>query len=176
MLVQWLLIAICSFNLAHSNTLAVKHPLHVSVTEINYEPGEQILEITVKLFTDDYETILRQLYGKKTDFSVPGYQGEMAIMVKKYINDHLSIYLDGKKVNFYYLGHEIIDMAVNNYFQAENIKPFEKVRIENTCLYDLYDDQTSVCHFVVAGKRQSTKVTKPDSKIEFTFAKPNPFH
>ncbi len=174
MFLVWYCLLLFTFH--SRTTVPVDHPLHVSVTEMNYEVGERTLEITVKIFTDDYETVLSQLYGKRCDFSSPQYQSAMSQMVKQYIPEHLKIYLDGKKVNYYYLGHEIIDMGVNNYFQAEDVTPFTKVRIDTDILYSLYEDQSSVCHFIVAGKRQSEKVTNPDRMIEFTFEKPNPFH
>jgi hypothetical protein len=47
------------------------HPLHVSVTEINHNAADKTLEISCKLFTDDFEKVLSQNYKTKVDLINP---------------------------------------------------------------------------------------------------------
>ena len=38
------------------------HPFHVSTTEINQNAKDKILEISCRIFTDDFESILEKNY------------------------------------------------------------------------------------------------------------------
>ncbi|MET0461971.1 MAG: DUF6702 family protein, partial [Chitinophagaceae bacterium] len=38
------------------------HPIHLSVTEINHNAADRTLEISCKIFTDDFEKVLAQNY------------------------------------------------------------------------------------------------------------------
>jgi Domain of unknown function (DUF6702) len=39
------------------------HPLYISVTEINHNAKDRILEVSCKIFTNDLETVLEKMSG-----------------------------------------------------------------------------------------------------------------
>ncbi|HXL58320.1 MAG TPA: DUF6702 family protein, partial [Chitinophagaceae bacterium] len=43
------------------------HPFFVSMTDINYNSKEKELEISVRIFTDDFENTLRKYHSTKID-------------------------------------------------------------------------------------------------------------
>ena len=45
------------------------HPFHVSTTEINHNTSDKTLEISCKVFTDDFESALTKQYHTKADLS-----------------------------------------------------------------------------------------------------------
>ena len=51
-----------------NNNNNIIHPLHVTTTELNYESEQNSLEVTIKVFTDDFEQILSKKFHKKADF------------------------------------------------------------------------------------------------------------
>ena len=153
------------------STSSLIHPLHVSVVEINYDIPEKTLEITARIFTDDFEKVLGKKFGKKADFYSTTYTEQMAAMVKAYIPEHLTVWLDKKPIKYIYLGHEIIGEAVFVYFQAENTPLFSTLELKNSLLYDLFDDQSSINHVIVAGKRHSNKIVGPETTASFKFEK-----
>jgi hypothetical protein len=145
------------------------HPFHVSTTEIQHNASEKTLEISCRIFTDDFESALSKVYKTKTDFSAPAMKTAMDDLVKKYIPGHLQISVDGKPVSLKVLGWEKESEAVFVYLEADNIPSVKKVEVVNSILFDLFDDQMNLVHFFVNGNRKSIKLTYPEKKAMFAF-------
>ena len=145
------------------------HPLHVSVTEINHNDTEKTLEISCKLFTDDFEKVLTQNYKTKVDLINPPDRPAMEKLVSDFILTHLSIKADGKPVQLSYIGYERDNDAIYSYFQADNIKPVKKIDITNHILHELFTDQINLLHVIVGGKRKSYKLDYPQQEASFSF-------
>jgi len=145
------------------------HPFHVSTTEINHNSTDKTLEISCRIFIDDFESCLSKQYHTKADLSAASMKTSMDTLVKKYLNTHLQIKADGRAVPIHYLGFEKEDEAANAFFEADNISTVKKVEITNSILHDLYDDQMNIIHVVVGGNRKSTKLDYPNKEASFSF-------
>ncbi len=146
------------------------HPYHVSATEIEYIAGERKVEISSRIFTDDFEAVLSKLYKARIDFSNAAMKKEMNEWVKKYISTHLIVRSAGKGVPLTLFGWEQDHEAINVYTTAIFDKfDTKNITVENTILYDQFDDQLNIIHFIVEGKRKSTKLNYPDRKAVFSF-------
>lgn len=144
------------------------HPIHVSVTEINHNAAYKTLEISVRIFTDDFEKVLGKNYKTRIDLINPDRKG-MDKLVSDYIKTHLSVKVDGKPVNFSYLGFEKEDEVINSYLQVDNITTVNKMELVDKLMHDLFTDQTNLIHVMVGGKRKSTKLDYPETKTEINF-------
>ena len=147
----------------------VRHPLHVSTTELSYNAKEKSLEISCRIFTDDFESILAKLYKQKTDLSKPTMKAAMDDVVKKYLVSHLQLKVNGKPVNLQYIGFEIDHEATNIYLEVNKVSAFKTAEVTNTILYDLFDDQMSIVHVTNGKTRQSTKILFPDKTFTTNF-------
>ena len=145
------------------------HPLHVSVVEINHNATDKTLEISCKLFTDDFEKVLTQNYKTRVDLINPPIKAAMDTLVKKYILSHLSLIVDGKPRQFTYVGFEHENEAVYGYVQIENISSVNKIDVTNKLMQDLFTDQINLIHVIVGGNRKSTKLEYPASQASFKF-------
>jgi hypothetical protein len=145
------------------------HPIHLSVTEINHNAGEKTLEISCKIFTDDFERVLAQNYKTKVDLTNPPDKAAMEKLVNDYVQKHLSIKADGKPVAFTALGFEKDQDVVYSYFQVDNIASVKSIGLTNTLMYDLFEDQISLIHVTVGGKRKSGKLDYPAKETSFSF-------
>jgi hypothetical protein len=145
------------------------HPFHVSTTEINYNATDKSLEISCRIFTDDFESCLAKSFHTKIDLSAANMKTAMDTIVKKYISQHLQIKADGKLAAIKYLGFEKQDEAIDIYFEADNIPTVKKVDVTDSILFDLYDDQLSIIHVIVGGNRKSTKLDYPKTAASFEF-------
>ncbi|MCX3264113.1 hypothetical protein OQZ29_05115 [Pedobacter agri] len=157
------------FCICFTVSAGIKHPLHVSTTEVSFNQKDKTLEISCRIFSDDFESILAKNYKQKTDLSNPAMKNAMDEMVKKYINSHLQIKANGKAVAMKYIGFEIDHEATNIYLEVEKISSLKAVEVTNTILYDLFDDQMSIVHLVKAQTRKSTKILYPDKKFATNF-------
>ena len=144
------------------------HPIHVSVTEINHNAADKTLEVSVRIFTDDFETVLAKNYKTRVDLINPDKKA-MDKLVSDYIKTHLTIRADGKPVNFSYLGFEKEDEVINSYLQVDNITTVNKIELVDQLMHDLFTDQTNLIHVIVGGKRKSVKLDYPETKTEISF-------
>jgi uncharacterized protein DUF6702 len=149
--------------------IRIFHPYYISVVEINHNSTDKTLEISCKIFTNDFETTLEKNFRTKVDLSHPKDKATTDKWITEYIKKHLSIKVDGKDVNISYLGFEKDEEAVFSYFQADNVVAVKKVNVFNSLLHDFSDQQINIIHFSVGGKRQSTKLDYPNTEATFQF-------
>jgi hypothetical protein len=147
----------------------VPHPFHVSVVEINPNTADKTLEISCKIFTDDFEKVLAQNYKTKVDLINPPNKVSMDSLVKKYIFSHLLIKADGKPVKLQYLGFENESEAAFSYIEVENISAVKKIEVTTNIMHDIFTDQVNIIHTIVGGKRISNKLDYPNKETSFSF-------
>ena len=164
-LFKWLVTGMLIFN----NNTAGLHPIYVSVTEIEHNAAEKTLEISCKVFTDDFEKTLRKNYNTAVELAAPKDKAAMDKLISDYIPKHLLINVDGKTVALQYVGYEQKEEGIISYFQANNISSIKKITVTDNVLYDYQKEQVSVLHITVNGKRQSTKVNNPEDRVSFEF-------
>jgi hypothetical protein len=146
-----------------------KHPVFMSVTEIEHNAKAKTLEISCKLYTDDFEKTLRANYKTKIDLIDEKVHAQMEKYVNDYLKKRLQINADGNQTKLKYIGFEKIDEAVYVYYEAQNIATVKKIDVKNSILYDYKATQISLIHATVNGKRQSTKLINPEVNASISF-------
>jgi hypothetical protein len=164
---KWLLIPLLGLSVSAGKP--VPHPFHVSVVEISHNTVDKNLEISCKIFTDDFERVLVKNYKTKVDLINPPDRKATDKLVEDYIRTHLALTADGKPVNFSYLGFEREDDAIYSYIEVQNVPAVKKIDITNRLMYDLFDDQTNLMHVIVGGNRKSGKLEYPKAEASFSF-------
>lgn len=166
-LYKWLILSMLSTGLLSASP--GPHPFHVSVTEINHNAADKTLEISCKIFTDDFEKVLAKDYSTKVDLTNPPNKAQMDSLVKKYIFGHLALKVNGKLVSLVYVGFEHESEAVYGYVEVDNVPSVNKIDITNSLMYDMFDDQISIIHMIVNGNRKSTKLNYPEKETSFSY-------
>jgi hypothetical protein len=163
-LFKWLLIGGLVFNPA-----ATYHPIFVSVTEIEHNAKDKTLEISCKIFTDDFEKTLRQAYKTYVDLLKPRDKNAMNKLVADYVQKHLLIKIDGKTAALQFLGYEQDEEGIVSYYQVNNIATVKKLDITDNILFEYKKEQISIIHTTVNGNKKSTKLVNPEDKYSFEF-------
>lgn len=145
------------------------HPYYISVVEINHNATEKTLEISCKIFTNDFEATLEKNVKAKVDLSNPKDKASDDKWINDYIKSHLSIKADGRDVHFTYVGFEKEEEAIYSYFQVDNIPSVKNIDINDSILHDFSDQQINIIHCTVGGKRQSTKLDFPKTAASFSW-------
>ena len=146
------------------------HPVYISVTEINHNPAEKSLEISCKIFTNDFEQTLTKAFNAKVDLFNPKDKAVLDKQITEYMRKHLVLKTDGKPVTLELVGYEREEDALWSYWQVTNMpNPPKKVDISNSILYDMFNQQINLMHVTVGGQRKSTKVNYPDMAASFQF-------
>lgn len=163
-LFKWLLIGGLVFNPA-----ATYHPIFVSVTEIEHNTKEKTLEISCKIFTDDFEKALRSTYKTYVDLLQPKDKNAMNKLVADYVQKHLLIKVDGKAATLQFLGYQQDEEGIESYYQVNNVPSVKKLDITDNILFEYKKEQISIIHTTVNGNKKSTKLVNPDDKYSFEF-------
>ena len=158
-----------SNNAFDSNPIEKLHPFYVSVTEMFENKKAEILEISCKIFTDDFEKTLRMHYTNKIDLLNPPDKGVADKLIKDYINKHLTISIDGKMQTLVYVGYEKNEEGIECYFQINKPIIHSQVTIVNNVLFEYKPEQVNILHLTVNGKRQSKQLVNPNDRTTFNF-------
>ncbi len=161
--------AITVFKWLYLLAFNVMHPVYISVTEINHNADEKTLEISCKIFADDFENVLTKKNRSAISLTKPKDKAALNKMIAEYFGQHFSLKADGRNAAIFYLGFEIEDDAIYCYLQASDISSVKKIEAFNTLLHDLNNNQTNIMHVTVKGNRKSTKLDYPSSEAEFKF-------
>jgi hypothetical protein len=148
---------------------ATKHPIYVSVTEIQYNAKDKTLEISCKIFTSDFENILKSKTKSKINLLQPSDKKLMESLVNQYIQQHLKIKVVGVLKPMEFLGYEQNEDAIQSYFEIDNVAHLKKIDIQDDILYEYKSEQISIIHVVVNGNRKSTKLVNPDSSFSLSY-------
>ena len=147
------------------NRKLAKHPLHLGSVELNYNTKSATVEVSCRVFTDDFEDLLGKNFKTKADLSAPAKHKDMDVLIKKYMSSHLQISGNGKVLPLNYLGFDNDNEAIIIYMETVPVKSLKTMETSCTILYDSFDDQTNIFHVIFNGNRKSSKLTYPDKKF-----------
>ena len=149
--------------------LMLLHPFYISVTDINHNSKEKSLEISIRIFTDDFEKTLRQNFNTKIDLTNPTNKKAMGEWVTHYISNHFKLKVNGKLTPLSYIGFEKIEESIWCYFEVQHVTTLQNLHISNSILYDWQPKQTNMHIIKYNGKEQSRKLDNPETELNFSF-------
>lgn len=144
----------------------LSHPIYMSVTSIEHNSKDHSLEITSKLFADDFEKVLRKQNKTKIDLLSEKSRNEMNQLVFDYLKRHLKITVNEAPKELRWVGYEQQQDAIVCYLEVLNIPDVKKIQVFDDILYEYQKEQISILHLTVDGKRTSTRLINPNA--EFT--------
>ncbi|CAN5157953.1 hypothetical protein BH09BAC3_BH09BAC3_17130 [soil metagenome] len=137
------------------------HPIHVSVTEIEYNEKVKSLQIVSRIFIDDLELSVRKQVGQESlDLIEPKNGKTTDQLMTAYLAEHFKVKVDGKVVKVNYLAHEVEDLAIICYLEVDNIKKLKTIEITNTIIQDIHEDQSNLVHITFKGPVKSYRLTR----------------
>ncbi|HXB09955.1 MAG TPA: DUF6702 family protein, partial [Puia sp.] len=103
------------------------HPLYISVTEINHNPKDKILEVSCKIFTNDLEAALEKMSKTHVDLSVAKEKAASDKLIADYVERHLRLRLDGKAAVLHFVGSEKENDGTWSYFQVNEVPAVKRI-------------------------------------------------
>jgi hypothetical protein len=146
-----------------------EHPFHVGVIEIQHNAKTQSLELSFKLFTDDFEKALSNRFKTPIDLISPARHASMDSLVARYIRENFSLTVGEKRYVSRYLGFEQEKEAVFAYVEYPEIASVNGLQADCSLLYETFEDQINIFHVTMGGERKSSKLGNPARRIEFRF-------
>jgi hypothetical protein len=145
------------------------HPLYITVTEINHNSKDKTLEISCKMFTNDFEAVLEKEAHAKVDLSDVKNKAATDKLIAGYIQRHLQLKLDGRVAVLQFVGSEKEEDGTWSYFQVNNVPIVKKIDVVNSLLYDNFNQEINIMHASVGGVKKSTRLDYPTAAASFEF-------
>lgn len=139
---------------------ATPHKFYLSVTEIEYKPEKEDLQIVSRVFINDFEDVLEKRYGAEISLSEEKEKGPVQKLIQKYLNTKFHILIDGKPIEIQYLGKKYEDDQLVLFLEGVHLKPFKKIAVTNAVLTDLFDEQKNVVNVKIQDEIKSILLTK----------------
>ena len=134
------------------------HPVHVSVTGIEYDAGKNVFNIFVKVYSDDMErdmVIGEDQSGNTYSLDNDGFQ--------KWLSDRISILSDGKHLDMRLMSFEKDGVEHKFFLEAKVKRKTQTVTVSNTINTRLYPDQANMIMFKYRDIEEGFKLTVTDT-------------
>ena len=140
---------------------ALLHPIHVSVSEVNYSEKDKALQITSRIFTDDLESAIRRKRGEpELDILNPPTGLTTDQLILDYLKDHFKLSIDGKLQKMNLLGTEKEGFATICYLEIANVKKAKTIEVFNDTITEIHDDQSNLVHVTFKAPIKSARLMK----------------
>ena len=143
-------LALMSFN---------KFEFFSSMTKVEYVEGSKTLKFTTKLNTGHVSKAIN------IDPNTAGFDAE----VKKYINNNVSIAVNGSAKNLTFTGSQVNGESVFVYYEANNITDVASLRIKNSILLSDFPKSVNIMNVSYKGKLKTVNFQKGKDSSEVTF-------
>lgn len=157
------------FQWLMTGLVAVLHPFFVSVIEINHNSKEKSVEVSMRIFTDDFEGALKKFSNTKIDLANPANKEAIDKNIVSYVKQKMYVQINGKPALLEYVGYEIKKESVWVYFEIDNITTVKKVEVNCNLLYEYQEKQMNIFHVNANGKEKSYKLDNPSTIASFDF-------
>ncbi|QHI38563.1 hypothetical protein IMCC3317_39570 [Kordia antarctica] len=140
------------------------HKFYVSVINIEHSKIDKALQITTRIFIDDFQKVLEMRYDLKEELTTEKNTKEVEQLMEKYLNKKLKIWVNGELKTFDFIGKKYEDDVTICYLEISGVAAVNSLEIENTILYELEEDQQNLVHVKIADRRKSLLLVKENDK------------
>lgn len=149
------------FSFSPSNKDEVKHDFHTSLTEMRYNESTKSFELTIRVFTDDLESMIKANHKGASFLTVNSDK-----IIESYVKKNFA-FVKGKEVVFgSFLGKESEDDVTWLYFEIDNGEVLrDGFKMLNSIFFDFFNDQKNLVN-VLYKKERATLIFSDDNKLQ----------
>ncbi|MFD2909948.1 DUF6702 family protein [Flavobacterium ardleyense] len=145
------------------------HKFYVSVTQVDYVPSKKRIEITSRIFIDDFEKALNKRYNKKVNLTSTRELPEAEELIKAYLKEKVKISINKKPQEIEFLARELEGDVLILYTKIAISKKINTFEIYNSLLTEVYSDQQNIVHTNINGNKKSLLMTNTASKEKIDY-------
>ena len=144
----------------------VAHKFYVSVTNISYSEKDGALQITSRIFIDDFEQVLLERYGIEAHLATDSETALVDEYIERYLKTKFLMFVDGEQRKYKVLGKKYDNDIMICYLEIPeiHIEKIKSIAVQNELLTDLFDEQQNVVHFKIKGKKKSFVLIRENNK------------
>lgn len=160
-MISYIVIFIASF-------LPLNHPIHVSMTNIEYIKSKKEYTITVKVFSDDFQNNIKALYNVDLHLGEENELANTSNIITKYFNKALIVSFDGEKQNLQYVSRKMNFEATWMVFKITDKEKIKKIDIKNDIMNEYYRDQTNLLIFTKGEFQKAFNLDYKDTEAKIS--------
>ncbi|WP_130735348.1 DUF6702 family protein [Flavobacterium sp. J27] len=147
----------------------VLHKFYVSVTQVDYVKTKSRVEITSRLFIDDFNKVLEKKYNKKI-YLASNRQIEGATkLVETYLKEKMKVRINQKTYDLQFLGTEIDNDVLICYLKVNFSEKITTFEIENSVLTEMFKEQQNLLHTNINDEKSSFLLTNSETTAFLEF-------
>lgn len=146
------------------------HPFYLSLIELNQNTKEQTIEISIRIFADDFEANLAKLYPQqKVDLQNVSNKAINDKLIFDYINKKLQVSTNSQPKKLQYVGYEIQQESVWIYVETPQVSNIKTLLANCTIMFDYHEKQINIFRAKINGVEKNTKLDNPKSTVSFSW-------
>jgi hypothetical protein len=134
---------------------ATTHPYYVSTLEIDYRPDRSALQITLRVFIDDWQLMLNTHYDKNLRLDPDTDKEQVVIHSTDYLQQHLELNLNNTDVRPIVLGREYQNDQLVLYLEVTGVAELQTLTVSNRILFAELEGQQNIVRIKTPTKRKS---------------------
>ncbi|QDK83610.1 hypothetical protein EXU85_03145 [Spirosoma sp. KCTC 42546] len=135
---------------------------------MQYNAKDRVFEISVRIFTDDFEKALSAASNSKINLDGPPAKHDP--LIEKYIQAHFSYVSPQKQTKpVKYVGHEVEADANWLYLEMPYTEPFKGGLLKQNVLMELFDDQVNMVNVQYQGQKKTFVFRKNQPVQDISF-------
>lgn len=139
------------------------HPLHITITNIDYNKSKGQIEVSIKIFKDDFEWVLSQQSKKKVNLDDEQNQRENDSIISRYVEENFKLEMEGRKMKLTLKDKLIEDDAVWLNYSVENKLKGGNLKVDNRLLTKIYNDQKNLVIVTFDSQQKGFTLSKDES-------------
>jgi len=120
------------------------HPHHVTVTNMDIDAQKGSIALSVKIFTDDLETVLHNRYDVHSWIGTSGEHPDSRRLLNEYVNERFSVSANGDKLELATDSITIVAGAMFFYMKGEANQTISRIEVDNRLLTDFFAGQNNL--------------------------------
>ena len=148
------------------------HPIHVSVSNVDLDPLGGKVELSVKIFADDFQDLILHKYGVELRIIEQEDPGDKISAVNEYIEEALQLVFNGKETaDLQFVEAALNEEAIWLFYRYEHPGKIRKVDIVNRIMLEKFSDQTNLMIITFNEKQNGYRLDNKTTELSFNIKK-----
>lgn len=145
---------------------AVAHKFYLSVTSVEYSDRYRAIQLTTRIFIDDFDKVLLQRYGIKGNLATKEESAMADTYIEKYLKEKFIVEINGEQVDYDFLGKVYDNDIMICYVEVPEIslESTSSISLRNEVLMDIFEEQKNVVHFRLGNQKKSFVLIRENNK------------
>lgn len=131
------------------------HKYYISVTQVDFVEEKQSVQITARIFIDDFEKVLRERYNENIVLAGKEETKDVNKFIETYLKSKIRVRINDNDMNLIFIGKEYDVDIIQCYIEIQNVKQINSIEISNEVLFDVFEDQQNMIKTKINSKQKS---------------------